>query len=51
LELVPGSAQCNLPGNFLPQPNASGSLVLRWEITDPLKPAQGGIARFRCVVR
>ncbi|MEN6493874.1 MAG: hypothetical protein ABFD16_06240 [Thermoguttaceae bacterium] len=51
LELVPGSAQCNLPGNFLPQPNASGSLVLRWEITDPLKPGQGGIARFRCVVR
>lgn len=51
LELVPGTAQCSLPGNFIPQPNASGSQVLRWEITDPLKPGQGGIARFRCVVR
>jgi uncharacterized repeat protein (TIGR01451 family) len=51
LELLPGTAQCSLPGNFVTQPNESGSLTLRWEITNPLKPGEGGIARFRCVVR
>ncbi len=51
LELVPGSAQCSLPGDFISQPNESGSLTLRWEITQPMKPGEGGIARFRCVVR
>lgn len=51
LELVPGTAQCSLPGEFITQPNESGSLTLRWEIANPMKPGDGGIARFRCVVR
>lgn len=51
LEYVPDTAQCSLPATFALQPSASGSLVLRWEITNPLRPGEGGIARFRCRVR
>jgi uncharacterized repeat protein (TIGR01451 family) len=51
LEYVPETAQCSLPANFAVQPNESGSLVLRWEITNPIKPGEGGIARFRCRMR
>jgi uncharacterized repeat protein (TIGR01451 family) len=51
LEYVPQSAQCNVPAQFLTQPNEGGSQVLRWEINDPMTPGQGGIIRFRCQVR
>jgi uncharacterized repeat protein (TIGR01451 family) len=51
LEYVPDSAQGSLKGNFLTQPNNAGSLVLRWEIEDPLPAGQGGLVRFRCRVR
>ncbi len=51
LEYVPQSAQCNLKAEFLSQVNQGESLVLRWEIAEPLKPGQGGIIRFRCRVR
>lgn len=51
LELVPQSASCSLKHDFLTQPNEKDSLLLRWEITDPLEPGQGGIVRFKCVVR
>ncbi len=51
LEYVPDTAQCSVPAEFVTQPNEGGSLVLRWEITDPLEPGQGGIIRFRCRVR
>jgi len=51
LEYVPDTAQCSVTATFVPQPSSSGSLVLRWEITDPLRPGEGGIARFRCRVR
>jgi len=51
LEYLPGTAQCSLPAGFSTQASASGSLVLRWEITNPLKPGDGGIARFHCRVR
>ena len=51
LEFVPDSAQGSLKGEFLTQPNEVGSLALRWEITDPLKPGDGGVVRFRCRVR
>jgi hypothetical protein len=33
------------------EPNEAGSLNLRFEILDPLKPGDGGIVRFRCRVR
>ena len=51
LELVPGSGQCSKESQFYCEPNKEGSLVLRWEIGESLKPGEGGIARFKCVVR
>jgi len=51
LEYVAQSAQCSQAATFSTQPNEGESLVLRWEITDPLPPGRGGIIRFRCRVR
>jgi uncharacterized repeat protein (TIGR01451 family) len=51
LEYIPDSAQCSKPGEFKTEPNADDSQTLRWEITDPLDPNDGGIIRFRCRVR
>ena len=51
LEYVPGSAQCSLDAQFSTQPNEGGSLVIRCEITEPLKSGEGGVVRFRCRVR
>jgi uncharacterized repeat protein (TIGR01451 family) len=51
LEYVPDSAQSSLKARFAIEPNEAESLVLRWEIDDPIKPGAGGIVRFRCRVR
>lgn len=51
LEYVPDSAQASVKAEFFTEPNQGDSLVLRWEITDPLEPGEGGICRFRCRVR
>lgn len=51
LEYVENSAQCSLPAAFSTQRNEGGSLVLRWEIAQPIEPGQGGILRFTCRVR
>jgi uncharacterized repeat protein (TIGR01451 family) len=51
LEYVPDSAQASLKGNFSTQTNEAGSLVLRWEVEDPLPAGAGGVVRFRCRVR
>ena len=51
LEYVPKSAQCSLDAQFFTRENEGESLVLRWEIKQPLKPGQGGLIRFRCKVR
>jgi len=51
LEYVPDSAQCSVAAGFSLQPSQSGSQVLRWEITDPVEPGEGGIVRFQCRVR
>ena len=51
LEYVPDSAQCSVPAGFSTQRNEGDSLVLRWEISDPLGPNRGGIIRFQCRVR
>ena len=51
LEYVPDSAQCSLPATFRTEPNEAQSLVLRWEITDPVPAGEGGVIRFRCRVR
>jgi uncharacterized repeat protein (TIGR01451 family) len=51
LEYVPDSAQCSVEAAFFTQDNQSDSLVLRWELAEPLQPGQGGIIRFKCQVR
>jgi uncharacterized repeat protein (TIGR01451 family) len=51
LEYVDGSSECSMKGDFLTERNDGDSLVLRWEITEPVKPNEGGIIRFRCRVR
>jgi uncharacterized repeat protein (TIGR01451 family) len=51
LEYVPGSAQSSVKAAFAVEPNEGESLVLRWEIDNPLDPGEGGIVRFRCRVR
>ena len=51
LEYIQESQSCSVKGNFLTQENDGRSLLLRWEITDPLKVGEGGIIRFKCRVR
>ena len=51
LEYVPNSAQSSQKANFSTKVNEGDSLVLRWEITNPLQPGQGGVLRFQCKVR
>jgi uncharacterized repeat protein (TIGR01451 family) len=51
LEYVPDSAQASVEASFSTQANQAGSLILRWEIAQPLEPGQGGIVHFTCRVR
>jgi uncharacterized repeat protein (TIGR01451 family) len=52
LEYVAGSAQSSLKATFSTQEQAPGeSLVLRWEIEEPLEVNQGGLVRFQARVR
>ena len=50
-EYVPDSAKSSVDADFITQSNDAGSLILRWEIKDPVKPGDGGILRFRVKVR
>lgn len=51
LEYVPDSAQCTQKANFATVENEAESLVLRWEIQEPMRVGEGGIIRFKCKVR
>jgi uncharacterized repeat protein (TIGR01451 family) len=51
LEYVDGSVQSSVGANFVTHDNEADSLVLRWEVTDPLKVGDGGIIRFKARVR
>lgn len=51
LEYVPHSAQVSRDAEFSSQVNEGESLVLRWDLNEPLKPGDGGIVRFQCRVR
>jgi uncharacterized repeat protein (TIGR01451 family) len=52
LEYVAGSAQSSVKATFTTQEQLPGeSLVLRWEIEEPLEVNQGGIVRFQARVR
>ena len=50
-EYVPDSAKSSVDADFITQSNDAGSLVLRWEIKDPVKPGDGGVLRFKVKVR
>jgi uncharacterized repeat protein (TIGR01451 family) len=50
-EYIPETAKSSVDANFLTEPNANGSSILRWEIKDPVEPGQGGVLRFRVKVR
>ena len=51
LEYVPDSQECTLKADFSSPDNEHESVVLRWEITDPMKVGTGGVIRFQCRVR
>ena len=51
LEYVPDSAQSTLKADFINKRNDGGSLMLRWEIIDPVDAHSGGVIRFKCRVR
>lgn len=51
LEYIEDSQECSLKAEFFTQPNEGESLILRWEITDPMKVGDGGVVRFKCRVR
>ena len=51
LDYIPDSSECSRNARFLTQENDGESLILRWEIIDPLPVGEGGIIRFRCHVR
>jgi uncharacterized repeat protein (TIGR01451 family) len=51
LEYVPDSQESSVEANFVTQDNTGESLVLRWEVIDPLEVGEGGVIRFTCRVR
>ena len=51
LQYVPDSAQSTLDAKFINAKNDSGSLMLRWEITEPVEAHTGGLVRFKCRVQ
>jgi uncharacterized repeat protein (TIGR01451 family) len=51
LEYVPETAKSSVDADFITTSNDAGSLILRWEIKDPVKPGQAGVLRFRVKVR
>lgn len=51
LEYVPKSAESTLKADFINERNEADSLMLRWEIIDPVEPHSGGVIRFKCRVR
>ena len=51
LEYVEGSAQASRAANFSTKANEAGSLILRWEVIDPLPKGEGGLVRFKCRLR
>ncbi len=51
LEYIPDSQQSSLAAKFGTQENFGESLVLRWEINEPIKAGDGGVIVFKCRVR
>lgn len=51
LEYVPDSATSDAAGRLIVHDNAEGSLVLEWELDEPLPGRQGGVVTFQARVR
>ncbi len=51
LAYVPDTAEASVKADFSTSDNGAGSLVLRWEITEPVQPGEGGVLQFRAKVR
>lgn len=51
LEYVEDSAKSSVEADFSAEPNTGGSVVLRWEIKEPIEAGKGGILQFKCKVR
>lgn len=51
LEYVPDTAQSSRDAAFSVVQNEGESLMLRWQLDQPLKPGEGGVLRFTCKVR
>ena len=51
LEFLPGTAVSSLTSGFAPTPNSDGGTTLRFEILEPLAPAEFGVIQFQCRVR
>lgn len=51
LEYVEDSAECTVPAKFSSELNDAESLMLRWELEEPLPVGKGGVIRFKCKVR
>jgi uncharacterized repeat protein (TIGR01451 family) len=51
LEYIPGSARSDREATFVTQENEAGSLILRWEIRDPLPRCQHGVVSFQARIR
>jgi uncharacterized repeat protein (TIGR01451 family) len=51
LEYVADSATSDMAGRLIVRDNAEGSLVLEWELEEPLPGHQGGVVTFQARVR
>lgn len=51
LDYVEGSATSDRQGQMIPAENGEGSLILRWELDEPLAPHKGGVVTFQARVR
>lgn len=51
LEYVDDSATCEVAGRLVVQDNGEGSLVLIWELAEPVAPRSGGVVTFQAKVR
>ncbi|MBQ4080765.1 MAG: DUF11 domain-containing protein [Thermoguttaceae bacterium] len=51
LRYVDGTAKSSVKADFFADLSETGSLVLRWEIADPLQPKEFGVVRFICKVQ
>lgn len=50
-EYVAGSSKADRLTNFTTQPNETGSVILRWELADPLPPGESAMVQFQVRVR